>query len=83
MILLYMRTLEGHLSLRLKGGGGLTTRLADGPAPTADIPEATELARRVGAKIEGFPAEHGLRSRSLGTPTTAHILGRRVHGRFG
>jgi cholesterol oxidase len=74
MILLYMRTLEGHLSLRLKGGGGLTTRLADGPAPTADIPEAAELARRVGEKIEGFP-QSMVSDLALGTPTTAHILG--------
>ncbi len=74
MILLYMRTLEGHLSLRLKGSGGLTTRLADGPAPTADIPEAAELARRVGGKIQGFP-QSMVSDLLLGTPTTAHILG--------
>jgi cholesterol oxidase len=74
MILLYMRSLEGHLSLRLKRGGGLTTRLADGPAPTAEIPEAAELARRVGEKIEGFP-QSMVSDLVLGTPTTAHILG--------
>ena len=34
MILLYMRTLEGHLTLRL-GPLGLTTALAEGPAPSA------------------------------------------------
>ncbi|MHB2019283.1 MAG: GMC oxidoreductase [Candidatus Xenobia bacterium] len=73
MILLYMRTLEGYLSLRLQGGR-LSTRLADGPAPTADIPEASDLARRVGKKIDGYP-QSMVTDLVLGTPTTAHILG--------
>jgi cholesterol oxidase len=73
MILLYMRTLEGHLRLRL-GAFGLTTALAEGPAPSAAIPEATELARRVEQKIDGF-AGSLLTETLLGTPTTAHILG--------
>lgn len=73
MILLYMRTLEGHLRLRL-GGLGLTTALEEGPAPSAAIPEATELARRVEKKIDGF-AGSLLSETVLGTPTTAHILG--------
>jgi cholesterol oxidase len=73
MILLYMRTLEGHLRLRL-GALGLTTALAEGPAPSAAIPEATELARRVEQKIDGY-AGSLLSETILGTPTTAHILG--------
>ncbi|MGZ6144311.1 MAG: GMC family oxidoreductase [Myxococcales bacterium] len=73
MILLYMRTLEGHLRLRL-GALGLTTALAEGPAPSASIPEATDLARRVEGKIDGFAASL-LSETMLGTPTTAHILG--------
>ena len=73
MILLYMRTLEGHLRLRL-GGMGLTTALEEGPAPRASMPEATELARRVEQKIDGF-AGSLLSETILGTPTTAHILG--------
>jgi cholesterol oxidase len=73
MILLYMRTLEGHLRLRL-GAFGLTTALAEGPAPSAAIPEATELARRVEQKIDGY-AGSLLSETILGTPTTAHILG--------
>ncbi|HLU68829.1 MAG TPA: FAD-dependent oxidoreductase, partial [Kofleriaceae bacterium] len=49
MILLYMRTLEGHLRLRLGRPlrrlfrRGLTSELSGGPAPAAFIPEATEL----------------------------------------
>src|ERR1041384_6612333 len=73
MILLYMRTLEGHMRPRL-GTFGLTTALAEGPAPSAAIPEATELARRVEKKIDGF-AGSLLSETILGTPTTAHILG--------
>jgi cholesterol oxidase len=73
MILLFMRTLEGHLRLRL-GALGLTTALAEGPAPTAAIPEATALAHRVEEKIDGFAASH-ISETVLGTPTTAHILG--------
>ena len=73
MILLYMRTLEGHLRLRL-GALGLTTAIAEGPAPSAAIPEATALARRVEEKTDGFAASL-LSETILGTPTTAHILG--------
>jgi cholesterol oxidase len=73
MILLYMRTLEGHVKLR-RARLGLTTELAEGPAPSAAIPEATELARRVEKKIDGYAASL-LTETILGTPTTAHILG--------
>ncbi|HVP62950.1 MAG TPA: GMC oxidoreductase [Myxococcaceae bacterium] len=73
MILLFMRTLEGHLRLRL-GALGLTTALAEGPAPTAAIPEATALAHRVEEKIDGF-LESLISETVLATPTTAHILG--------
>jgi cholesterol oxidase len=80
VILLYMRTLEGYI--RLKRGRalttgfrrGLTTELGEGPAPTASIPEATELAHRVAAKIDGFPTTL-ITETLLGIPTTAHILG--------
>ncbi|MFN2547775.1 MAG: GMC family oxidoreductase, partial [Myxococcales bacterium] len=73
MILLYMRTLDGHLKMKL-GPLGLTTALAAGPAPTAAIPEATDLARRIEKRTDGFAAS--LMSETLlGIPTTAHILG--------
>ncbi|MCS6912674.1 MAG: GMC family oxidoreductase [Myxococcales bacterium] len=86
MILLYMRSTEGHLSLRLgrslrtAGRLGLTTMLADGPAPVASIPEATELARRVAHKVNGF-AMSMLTETLFGVPTTAHLLGGCVMGR--
>lgn len=80
IILLYMRTLEGYI--RLKRGRslttgfreGMTTELGEGPAPTASIPEATDLAHRVADKIDGFPSTL-LTETLLGIPTTAHILG--------
>jgi cholesterol oxidase len=80
MILLYMRTLEGHLTLTLKRGirtgfkKGLATELGDGPRPTASIPEATRLGEMVAEEIEGFAASM-LTETLFGIPTTAHILG--------
>ncbi len=74
LILLYMRTLEGHLSIGLTRRGKIETKLAEGPAPTASIPEASDLARRVGEKIGGFP-QSMVTELLRGVPTTAHILG--------
>lgn len=80
MLLLYMRTLEGHLKMRLGRGVttggrlGLVTTLGEGPAPTASIPEATALAEKVGGYLDTFP-QSLLTETTLGTPTTAHILG--------
>jgi cholesterol oxidase len=80
VILLYMRTLEGSLRMKLGRGittgfaTGLTTELGEGPPPTASIPEATELARRVAEKIQGLPVSL-VTETAFGVPTTAHILG--------
>jgi cholesterol oxidase len=74
IILLYMRTLEGHLRLRLGPGGLLSSSVSGGAAPSASTPEASDLARRVGEKLDGLP--QGLLTELLfDTPTTAHILG--------
>lgn len=80
MILLFMRSHEGHLRLRRKRlSGRVTTELSAGPKPTPFMPEAAELAQRVAGKIGGFP--QGLVSELLlGTPTTAHVLGGCVMG---
>lgn len=79
-ILLYMRSLEGTLSFH-RGRGvrtgfrpGLETRLGDGPAPAAFIPEATELAQRFAEKIDGVPVNM-ITETLMGVPSTAHILG--------
>jgi cholesterol oxidase len=80
VILLYMRTLEGTIRMKLGRSVttgfrvGMTTELGDGPAPTASIPEATDLARRVAEKIDGLPVSL-VTETALGIPTTAHILG--------
>ncbi len=80
-VLLYMRTLEGTLSLRLgrdvRNGfrRGLVTKL-DNPdeAPKANMPEALELADRFAKKVGGVAATL-LTETVLGVPSTAHILG--------
>lgn len=80
-ILLYMRTLEGSLRLRLGRSvytgfrRGLVTELSPGtPAPTAFMEEATDLARRFAQKVGGVSMTM-LTETLAGTPTTAHILG--------
>jgi cholesterol oxidase len=80
LILLYMRTIDSHLALRPgRLFGRVRSVLTHGPAPTAAIPEATELADRIAAKIDGFPGSL-MTETVLGIPTTAHILGGCVMG---
>ncbi len=80
-VLLYMRTLESTLSLRRGKSAwtafrtGLVTQLAEGaPAPTAFLPEATDLAERFAQKVGGVTMTL-LTETLLGVPSTAHILG--------
>lgn len=80
-ILLYMRTLEGTLRMRLGRGvhtgftRGLVTETDEsGSTPSAFIPEATELADRFAEKVGGAPMTL-LTETLLGVPSTAHILG--------
>ncbi|MDW8334967.1 MAG: GMC oxidoreductase, partial [Bacteroidia bacterium] len=72
-ILLFMRTTDGTLRLRL-GRWGVTTDKEQGDPPTPFIPEAHDLARRfarhVGGKVFALATET-----ALGIPSTAHILG--------
>ncbi len=80
-ILLYMRTLEGSITLsrgRSPWTGfarGLVTSLDPGtPAPACAIPEATEIARLFAEEIGGTPMSLFTET-VLGIPTTAHVLG--------
>lgn len=80
-ILLYMRTLDGTLRMRLGRGvrtgfqTGLVTELDDPTqAPRSDMPEALDLAQRFAAKVGGVAATL-LTETLLGVPSTAHILG--------
>ena len=80
MILLYMRTVDGHIRMRLGRSpftaffrGAITTK-GDGPPAKAWAHEATDLARRVAHELDGYPTSL-LTETLLGIPTTAHILG--------
>ncbi|MAQ19000.1 MAG: GMC oxidoreductase [Sandaracinus sp.] len=80
-ILLYMRTLEGTLTMRLGRNAftgfreGMVTELDEGTeAPKAFMPEATDLARRFAQKVKGVAATM-FSETLLGVPSTAHILG--------
>ncbi len=79
-ILLYMRTLDGTLALGLKRRPWrffkktAATRISEGEAPKASMPEATDLAERFADKIGGVPASI-LTETVFGIPSTAHILG--------
>jgi cholesterol oxidase len=80
-VLLYMRTLEGTLRMKLGRGWrsgfrrGLVTELDDpSQAPSAFMEEATDLAERFADKVNGVPTT--LVTETLfGVPSTAHILG--------
>lgn len=80
VILLYMRSLDGHLRLKLGRSiwtgftKGLTSEHTEGPRPTNHIPEATALAREFCHEVDGF-AQSLITETLLGIPTTAHILG--------
>jgi cholesterol oxidase len=84
-ILLYMRSLDGHIRLKLgkhlTNGfqKDLTTELGEGETPSAFIPEATDLAHRVAGKMNGFVGSL-VTETILGIPTTAHLLGGCVMG---
>ncbi len=80
-ILLYMRTLESTLRMRLGRGvrtgfrRGLVTELdAGAEAPSAFMDTATDLARRWATKVGGVTVAV-LTETLLGVPSTAHILG--------
>jgi len=80
-ILLYMRTLDGSLRVRLGRSAltgfrkGLVSSLNEGAEPPrAFIPEATELAERFAKKVNGVIGTLFAET-IIGSPTTAHILG--------
>ncbi len=80
-VLLYMRTLEGTLRMRLgrewRTGyrRALVTEVDDpSQAPSAFMEEATDLAERFADKTEGVTTTL-MTETLLGVPSTAHILG--------
>ena len=81
LCLLYMRTLESTLRLRLRRrwlnpfSKKLVTKLDEGnDAPATFMEEATDLARRVAEKTKGVTVSL-LTETVLGVPSTAHVLG--------
>lgn len=80
IILLYMKTAEGTLRFKLGRslftgfGHGMVTELEAGEAPTASIPEATQLAESFARLTGGIPFS-GFTETLFNIPTTAHILG--------
>ncbi|MBC7172585.1 MAG: GMC family oxidoreductase [Polyangiaceae bacterium] len=80
-VLLYMRTVEGSLTLKLGRSflngyrRALVTELDQGAeAPSAFMPEATAIAERFAEKVGGGTATM-ISETILGSPSTAHILG--------
>jgi cholesterol oxidase len=80
-ILLYMRTIEGTMRMRLGRSlrspfrRSLVTEIDDpAHAPSAFMAEATELARRWAEKTAGVSAAMFTET-LLGVPSTAHVLG--------
>ncbi len=77
-MVLYMRALEGSMQLKPRLLGGRwrrpCTALDSGLRPSANMPEATALARALAAKVDGYPVSFALET-LLNRPTTAHILG--------
>jgi cholesterol oxidase len=79
-ILLFMRTIDSTLRLRLGRAWSTLFRRAlvsatdSGEPPSASMPEATELAEQVAGEIDGVPRSL-LHEALLDIPTTAHILG--------
>ena len=80
-ILLYMRSIEGTLRMKLGRDWrtgfrrGLVTQLDDPTdAPKAFIPEATELAEQFADKVDGV-LSNAAPETMMGIPSTAHILG--------
>ena len=86
MILLYMRTLDSHIKMKLGRNAftgfrrSLTTQADDASRPKASIPAATDLAERIADKLQAYP-QSMLTETLLGIPTTAHILGGACMGR--
>lgn len=80
MILLYMRTVDGHLRMTLGRSWrtgfrrGLSSVAGGGAGAKAWHPEANDLTRRACEALDGFP-QSILTETLLGIPTTAHILG--------
>lgn len=79
VILLFMQHLDSTVQFK-KGLFNLKSKMANGPAPNAFMPEAKLMADKTAKIIDGKPMV--LITEALtGIPTTAHILGGAVIGK--
>ncbi|MCS7036805.1 MAG: GMC family oxidoreductase [Saprospiraceae bacterium] len=78
-VLLFMQTLDSTVTFRLSRWGGMRTEVVGQQKPTAFIPRATELARRMERILNGKATAFFL-TPLAGIPGTAHILGGAVMG---
>jgi len=77
-ILLFMQTIDSKIKFTL-GKFGLKTKMQEGKAPSAFVPQAKDLAEKYAKIVNGKPMV--LLTETLGgIPTTAHILGGAVIG---
>ncbi len=79
VILLFMQQIDSTLRFR-KGLINLKSVMASGPAPSAFMPFAKELAEAVADEVDGTPFVMSTEALT-GTPLTAHILGGCVIGK--
>lgn len=79
VILLFMQQIDSTLRFR-RGLINLRSTMANGPAPSASIPLAKELADATAEVVEGTPFVMNVEALT-GTPLTAHILGGCVIGK--
>lgn len=77
-VLLFMQHLDSTLKFR-KGLFRMKSKIDQGKAPSAFIPEATEIANKYATLIDAKPTVMFLEV-LRGTPSTAHILGGAVMG---
>jgi cholesterol oxidase len=76
-ILLYMRSYEGTLRMRLRRGltgPVMGSALDGGPKPRASIPESAELISQYAYEADGVPVAMFTET-LFNVPTTAHLLG--------
>ncbi len=78
--LLFMQTLDSTLRFTRDPLGGMRSRVDQGKAPSAFIPEAESLATHYGKLLDGKPNSFALEP-LFGIPSTAHILGGAVMGK--
>jgi len=79
LILLFMQHVDSTLRLK-RGLFNLRSLLSSGPAPSAFMPLAKQLADSTAEEVDGTPFVMATEA-ILGTPLTAHILGGCVIGK--